>query len=246
MEWDWTSYVLQIINFLVLVWLLKRLLYRPVMDVIAQRQRSIVQATNAAQQTRAQAEALQKDLQRQLAEHERHQAEAMAKLADEVATERQHRMARLEAELQKETERRNALAEARVQDAIRQARTTMEDGVYGAVASLLQRLASEDLDRRLLDLLIEDLPGLPSPQRDALRDAANGAPLELTTARPMSQEQQQRLLTALQEMMQRPLTLTECVEPALVAGLRVGIGPWQLAASVADELYFFRRGMRHV
>ena len=34
MNIDWTSFSLEIINFLVLVWLLKHFLYKPVMDII--------------------------------------------------------------------------------------------------------------------------------------------------------------------------------------------------------------------
>ena len=37
MELDWTTFILEIINFLVLVWILHRFLYQPVMNVIAQR-----------------------------------------------------------------------------------------------------------------------------------------------------------------------------------------------------------------
>ena len=37
MQIDWTTLVLEIINFLVLVWILKRFLYKPVMEAIAAR-----------------------------------------------------------------------------------------------------------------------------------------------------------------------------------------------------------------
>ena len=37
MQFDWTTFALEIVNFLVLVWILRRFLYRPVTDVIARR-----------------------------------------------------------------------------------------------------------------------------------------------------------------------------------------------------------------
>lgn len=37
MQIDWTTFVLEIVNFLALVWLLKRFLYTPVLDVLARR-----------------------------------------------------------------------------------------------------------------------------------------------------------------------------------------------------------------
>ena len=41
MQIDWMTLVLEIINFLVLVWILKRFLYKPVMEAIAARQRRV-------------------------------------------------------------------------------------------------------------------------------------------------------------------------------------------------------------
>ena len=37
MEFDWTTFALEALNFLVLVWLLKRFFYRPVLAVIEAR-----------------------------------------------------------------------------------------------------------------------------------------------------------------------------------------------------------------
>ena len=41
MEVDWTTFALEIINFLILVWILKRFFYHPVLDVIARRRAGI-------------------------------------------------------------------------------------------------------------------------------------------------------------------------------------------------------------
>ena len=51
MEIDSTSFVLEIINFLVLVWLLKHFLYRPVLDIIAKRQQQIADDLARAEQS---------------------------------------------------------------------------------------------------------------------------------------------------------------------------------------------------
>ena len=41
MELSWSTFALEIVNFLVLVWILKHFLYKPVMDVIARRRADI-------------------------------------------------------------------------------------------------------------------------------------------------------------------------------------------------------------
>jgi F-type H+-transporting ATPase subunit b len=41
MELDWTTFALEIINFLALIWILKRFLYRPVLATLGQRRAGI-------------------------------------------------------------------------------------------------------------------------------------------------------------------------------------------------------------
>ena len=41
MELSGSTFVLEIINFLILVWILKRFLYKPVLGVIAKRRKSM-------------------------------------------------------------------------------------------------------------------------------------------------------------------------------------------------------------
>ena len=55
MEFDWTTFTLEIINFLILVWILKRFLYRPILDVIAKRRAGIEKTLADAQRIETEA-----------------------------------------------------------------------------------------------------------------------------------------------------------------------------------------------
>lgn len=55
MQIDWFTVVAQLFNFLVLVWLLKRFLYKPVLDAIDAREKSIAQTLQAAAATQLEA-----------------------------------------------------------------------------------------------------------------------------------------------------------------------------------------------
>ena len=52
MELDWTTFILELVNFVVLVWILNRFLYRPVMNVIDQRKAAIQRTLAEAETTR--------------------------------------------------------------------------------------------------------------------------------------------------------------------------------------------------
>ena len=53
---DWFTVVAQIANFAILVWLLKRFLYRPVLDAMAAREKRVRETVAAADRQKAVAE----------------------------------------------------------------------------------------------------------------------------------------------------------------------------------------------
>ena len=247
MDLDWTTFGLQVINFLALAWLLKRLLYRPVMEVIAQRQTAIRQAMEEARLTQSAAEQLRHDLLRQLDDYAHQKSEAMQRVAEETAAERQRRLARLEEELKAQRQRAEAQGQARWQEMVDQAQDAAQRASLAALTRLLERLSGPAVDARLVDMLLEDLDGLPEAQAAPLRLAARApeASLEIVSARPLATAELQRLRAALERLTGLPLPVLERTDPALHSGVRVGLGPWLLAASLADELEFFRAGPRH-
>ena len=140
MQPDWTTFLLQIVNFVVLVWLLGGFLYRPVMDVIARRREGIEEGARRCPRSRGSMPSPAPGLRTQLAEQDKTHAAEMSRLNDEVAAERA-RMARLDAELASERERHAAGRQAGRRGRLRPA--TRARGSPGfRVSTLLDRLGA--------------------------------------------------------------------------------------------------------
>ena len=73
MQFDWTTFILEILNFLVLVWILQRFIYRPVLAMLDARQQRIKDETGRAEQLRSDAEALRQQYESRLADWSREQ-----------------------------------------------------------------------------------------------------------------------------------------------------------------------------
>jgi len=86
---DWFTVIAQVINFLILVWLLKRFLYRPILDAIDAREKRI--ATELADADAKKVEAQQEcdAFQHKNEEFDRQRAALLSKAADEANAERQ-------------------------------------------------------------------------------------------------------------------------------------------------------------
>lgn len=247
MEIDWTTFALEIVNFVVLVWLLKRFLYRPVCAVLARRQAEVERSLAEGRAATAEAQTLKRQFETRLAEWEKEKAAARAAFDAELAALRERRMAALDRELA------DARARGEAQDVHR--RESLERELEGrAIAqaqrfakSLLARLAGPAVEARLVDLFIEDFARLPDDQLAGIRaSAANGGvDAGVISAAPLDADQRRRLGEAIASRLGQPPALRFSEAPELVAGLRVNLGPWQLKASVADELAFFAAAANH-
>ena len=110
MQIDWTTLVLEIINFLVLVWILKRFLYKPVMEAIAARQRRVEGKLAEARVIEDSARELERQYQRRLADWDMEKAKARAALDTDLLQERNRQMQALDKALLEERERIAACA----------------------------------------------------------------------------------------------------------------------------------------
>ncbi len=247
MEFDWTTFTLEIVNFLILVWILKHFLYHPILDVIAKRRAGIEQALADARRIETEAITVKQQHEQHLAEWEEEKEAARANLLKELAAEREHRMAALEAVIAEERQRRSVLDERRRRDFEQAAE---QQGIaQGAAfsARLLARVASPELEARLYTLLLEDLRGLRAEDRHALAEAAAAAGLQLGVQSAFSLDEGKRseLARVLAEITGRTLPVDYRVDAGLVAGFQVNVGPWVLHANLRDESKFFSGALRH-
>jgi len=241
LELNWSTFVLEIINFLVLVWILKRFLYKPVLDVIAARRKSIEDQLAESKSLREEAEALKQQYTGRLSEWEDEKRRTREALAHDIEQERARRLADMQSDIEREQEK------ARVAEARRQAEARREIErqalAQGAAFSsrLLGQAAGPELEDRLLSLLIDGLSGLPQQRLSQLRERW-GDPerlIDVTSAFTLSDSQRQRLTEAIRATVGASATLRFDQDEALVAGLRIVIGSWVLSANVRDELKGF-------
>lgn len=247
MEIDWTTFVLEIVNFLALVWILKRFLYRPILEVIARRRAGVEQTLDVARQSEARAAELKAQFENRLADWEREKAALRAGLESELAAERTRQQQALTQALTEERERQRA-QEAHRQGELQRELETQAIALASRFATrLLSRLAGPALEARLVEVFIEDLAQLPEDQLAGLRSAAQTPAIRvlIASAFALDADQRRRIAAAIDDRLGRPLDLA-CQEDArLLAGLRVAVGPWQLDLSLAGELAAFAAAANH-
>jgi F-type H+-transporting ATPase subunit b len=247
MQIDWTTFVLEIVNFLVLVWILKHFLYRPVLDILARRRAGIEQTLMEARATEARAAALKAQFEGRLADWEAEKAADRVRFDAELAAERARQLQALREALRDERDRGAAQAAHRDEALQGEMGARALAQAVRFTTTLLTRLAGPELQARLMAVFLEDFAKLTDDQRTGLRNAAAlpDARARVASAYPLTAAERERIAEAIATELERRLPLDELQDPALLAGLRVQIGAWQLKASLADELAFFAATANH-
>nr|WP_255775352.1 F0F1 ATP synthase subunit delta [Microbulbifer sediminum] len=232
---------MEIVNFLVLVWLLKRFFYKPLQAVISRRQKGIESRLAEAGKAQAEARDLKQQYEQRLENWKEEARQARDKLQRDIHAERQKLQKELEDSLQKQREQAEIVQQRQQHELRRQMeQQAMEQGSQFA-AKLLQQGAGPELQQRLLDLLLGSLEELTEAQRRPLREQMQetAAVVEIVSAFPLEGPQRQDLEEALRDVLQQDYPYHYIEDPKLLSGLRITVGPWQLGASVRDELHAF-------
>lgn len=223
MHFDPWTLGLQAANVLVLVWLLHRFLYRPILSVIAERQAAADKLISDVEAEKQKAEALRRDLEdRQAAlAAERDKVLASAREAADADGKALLAKARAEADALR-SEAGGAAAEERAEIA----RGLGRDAARLAV-SIVRRLLDEDttaaVQVRQLDLACDDLASLPQETRRhiAERLSAGAGTAEVVTAGPLDEAAAARVSQRLVEALGAPISPAFKVDPALLAGVEI-------------------------
>ena len=86
---DWFTIVAQAINFLILVWLMKRFLYKPILNAIDEREKRIAAELADADAKKAEAQKERDEFQHKNEEFDQQRATLLSQATDEAKAERQ-------------------------------------------------------------------------------------------------------------------------------------------------------------
>jgi F-type H+-transporting ATPase subunit b len=220
MSFSWSTFALQVINFLVLVWLLKRFLFKPVSAIVAQRKTEIVRVQAEAEAARQSAEQARKQFEQSRSEIEAQRQALSEQTRAALADERSKMIQAAQAEIDK---LKSAMLKQLDEERENAARELSDRAVQLAVQladRLLRQCAAPLLDELFLDRLVDHLDHLTMAERAALLDQSGPGrgSLSVTTASPLDPaiESKWRITLASHLGVSTPITFT--VDKDLIAG----------------------------
>jgi F-type H+-transporting ATPase subunit b len=238
---DWFTVIAQIINFLILVLLLRRFLYRPILNMMAERERKIAERLEQAEKQRETAAAEIETYRQKNADFDE-EREAMIRQAQADVTDRRQGWLNEARNEVKETRTRwqKALTEER-EAFLQTVRLQAGRQTYQVIRQALADLADAELEAQIVAVFVSRLASLPAKDAQPIHEALEGetAVLTLHSGFDLDDDQRQALLKGITTQFSNGHTLQFQTNPDLICGLEL-VAPghkvaWSLS-SYLDEL----------
>ena len=202
---DWFTVIAQIINFLILVALLKRFLYGPIIKAMERREKEIADRLDeAAYKVReADLEGMRyREMVREMADT---REEMLAGAREEADTLRRD----LKQKVREETDK----SQAQWYESFRQQRAAFEQGfrlhackqVFAVVRRVLTDLADTNLEERMTDVFLSRIRNLEPAMQKEIADSLMGSGREIVirSAFEMNPEGRQKIVAAIREQISK-------------------------------------------
>jgi F-type H+-transporting ATPase subunit b len=237
--------IAQVVNFLVLVWLLKRFLYKPILHAIEEREQRVAAQLEEAATKKAEAQKEREDFQHKNDLLDQQRAALLSKAAEEANSERQ----RLLEEARKEAD---ALRSKR-QEALRNEQRNLsreiirrtQHEVFAIARKVLADLAATSLEERMADVFVRRLRELNGEEKDRLTPAPNATPHPaiVCSTFDLSPTQRAAIESAVKDSLAPATQVQFEITPELVSGIELTTNGHKVAWSIADYLTTLERNV---
>ncbi|MBZ0091356.1 MAG: F0F1 ATP synthase subunit B [Sulfuricellaceae bacterium] len=235
---DWFTVIAQVVNFLILVWLLKRFLYRPILAAIDAREKRIATALADADAKKAEAQKERDAFQHKNEAFDQQRTALLSQATDEAKAERQRLLdaARQAADAMSAKRQETLISEQqRLGEALtRRAR----EEVFAIARKTLADLAGTSLEACMAEVFMRRLRELDGQAKKSLAEALETAsdPALVRSAFDLPAAQRAALQNALNETFAAEIHVRFETAPDLVSGIELSTNGLKVAWSIADYL----------
>ena len=242
---DWFTVLAQVVNFLILVWLLKRFLYRPILDAIDAREKRIAAELADADAKKVEAKKQRDEFQHKNEEFDQQRVALLSKATDEAKAERQRLLdeARKAADALSAKRQETLRSEARNLNQAISRRARQE--VFAIARKALTDLATTSLEERLGEVFTRRLREMDGKAKESLGETLKAAsdPALVRSAFDLPAEQRAAIQNALNETFSAEIRVRFETAPDLVSGIELTTNGKKVAWSIADYLASLERGV---
>ena len=238
MEINWFTVIAQIVNFLILVYLLKRFLYKPVLKAIDERERKIASQIEDAAKNKSEAKKEQDLFRQKNEDFNKERAAKLNEAYEEVDSEKQ----RMFEEVRKES----TALRTKYEDSLKEEEKELKDkikrktknAVFAIAGKTLSDLANTNLEEQVINVFIEKITNLDKVEIAKFKESLNNnkKPITIKSAFEFSESSKQELGKAIESITERKNDFEYRLEPELVSGIEIETSSFQMSWNIESYL----------
>ncbi len=235
---DWFTVGAQALNFLILVWLMKRFLYKPILHAIDAREQRIAAELADADAKKAEAQNERDEFQHKNEDFDRQRTALLSQATDEAQAERER--------LLDEARKASDALRAKRQEALKREQQTLNDEitrrtreeVFAIARKTLSDLAGTSLEERMSKVFTRRLQELNGEAKVDLAKAltTSSNPVVVRSAFELPPEQRAAIQNVLNETFSAEFQVRFETAPDVISGIELTVNGRMVAWSIADYL----------
>ena len=235
---DWFTVGAQALNFLILVWLMKRFLYKPILHAIDEREKRVATELANADAKKAEAQREHDEFQHKNTEFDQQRAALFSKATDEAKAERQRLLDEARKAADALSSKRQETLRNEEQSLHQAIRWRAQQEVFAIVRKALTDLATTSLEERLGEVFTRRLREMDGKAKEALGEALKTAsgPGVVRSTFDLPADQRAAIQNALNETSSAEVRVRFETAPDLIGGIEFTTNGQKVAWSIADYL----------
>jgi F-type H+-transporting ATPase subunit b len=243
MKFNIWTFIFQLINFVVLLLLLRRLLYRPVKEIMEKRRAAVRKTLEDAEKTKQEASSLKEEYEKKKTEIDRLREDVLDKAEEEAETRRKEILRKAEEEAKVLFQKERARLDFEKKKIESELKENIVDTSLSFSASILSGLSDINLHNRILEKLMESVPDIVKEIKD-MSIPTEGLTVEIVSAYPFPDSFKERILQDFKPEYHGKISVNAVIEPGLISGAVIRILDMVYDASLSGQLKAFGEKLR--
>jgi F-type H+-transporting ATPase subunit b len=242
MHIDWFTVIAQVLNFLVLMWLLKRFLYQPILNAIAAREKHIADQLADAITIDAKAKKEQADFEQKNEEFAGQKGKLLSDAKEEAQSEHDKLIGQAKNDAENLRIKRKEALDQEMHDSFDDTVKQLREEVFATTGKLLHDLADVSLEERMVAVFIKRLHELSAKDLSKLVADESSQEVYISSAFALSKA----LQTSLTKEIIKTLKTDKIIfkkTPELLSGIEISVAGQKLAWSTSNYLQEFEESI---
>lgn len=234
MQIDWLTVIAQIVNFLILVWLLKHFLYQPVINAMDRREQRIGERLQLAEQREQQAVNTKQDYENRIAAIEKDSETLITEARQEAETERQQLLSAARTEAAEKRSHWQHQVNEEKQHFLRSLKLQTAETIQSIARQSLSDLAEVELEEQIIESFIRQIESLDNQSRQEM--AATDQPFRVTSSFALKPSVHDRLTGIIHHHIAPDVKVVFNESAELICGIQLTASGRRLGWNLADYL----------